>query len=70
MYRRYFIKIQKDDVDKADTVLVNRMDNGDLDYYEFRRWDEGVTLCVIAPIIYEDLETILDEFKKAGIQIL
>lgn len=70
MYRGYDVKIKKVDADKVRDILTNRENIGDIDRWRFSRWDENTLLCSITPIVSDDLEAIMDEFKEAGIQVL
>ena len=70
MYQFYFLKIRKVNVHKAYDILSNRRKLGDIDRWCFRRWDEDAVLCVFSLIVSDDYETIKNEFKLAGIQIL
>lgn len=70
MYQNCDVKIRKVDVDKVRDILTNRENIGDIDHWCFSRWDENTVLCSIAPIVSDDLETIVDEFKQNGIQVL
>ena len=73
LYKGYDVHILAKDEDKAREIIELHDRKGDVDDYtiEFiydskRGWT--VTFR-IKPIIYEDLETIIDEFRKAGIQV-
>ena len=70
MYQYYFLKIREVNARKAHDILNNRQKLGDIDRWCFRRWDEGVVLCVFNPIVSDDFENIKNEFQLAGIQIL
>jgi hypothetical protein len=74
MYRAYDVKIKKEDRKKADEILWQHWSNGDIDGITVNdgRSIDGIETIVywIRPYIYEDLETIMDEFEQAGIQLL
>lgn len=70
MYRVYSITIRREDLLKAEKIILKHWNDGDIDAV---RCDdshgESITYW-INPYIYEDLETIKNEFKLSGIQIL
>ena len=70
MYRVYDVKIQRADRDIADEILSKHWYNGDIDTMTTDLREKGIVAYWIRPYIYEDLETIKNEFKLAGIQIL
>ena len=70
MYRVYDVKIQKEDQVKADDILLKHWNAGDIDAISSDNRENGIVTYWINPYIYEDLETIKNEFKLAGIQIL
>lgn len=69
MYRVYDVTIRKEDSEKAEKILVQHWNDGDIDDMHVRIQSKTVTYW-INPYIYEDFETIKNEFKLAGIQIL
>lgn len=76
-YRYYYVEIRQIDHSKALPILEEHDRNGDIDEMnytcDFKSIDGKRVRVVnyrICPYIYEDLETILNEFKQAGIQIL
>lgn len=76
MYHTYDVVIRKVDRDKADEILWNHYHRGDLDdlsvdsVVKKDRDGNDVVVFRIKPCVYEDLETIKNEFRQAGIQIL
>lgn len=73
-YRPYYIEVMSKDESKVDDILDRHDAMGDLDDYSYGRSykdKDGIywTQYRIAPIIYEDLEIILREFERAGIQV-
>ena len=70
LYRTYIVKIYGEDRAKVDDILMRHTSDidsirisaqkNDDDHSEVTYW--------IRPYIYEDYETILNEFKEAGIQ--
>lgn len=75
-YRVHDVKIRKSDRNKADAILWEHYDKGDLDDFTVDvivhkdRDGNDVITYRIKPYIYEDLETIINEFKQAGIEVL
>ena len=70
MYRVYDVKIRKEDRKRAEKILLKHWNDGDIDAMRADdREKESVTYW-IEPYVYEDLETIISEFKEAGIQVL
>ena len=70
------VKIRKDDREKADAILWKHYDKGDLDdvtvdviIHQDRDGNDVITYR-IAPYLYEDFETIVKEFKEAGIRMM
>lgn len=71
MYRLHDVTINGKYRDEANTIIKKHIDAGDIDkIYAARDYVKGNITYWITPYIYEDLETIMDEFKEAGIQIL
>lgn len=70
MYRKYDVKIRREDVEKTFRILIKLENDGDVDRWSFIRWDENTVYCSIAPIISDDMDMIKEKFRKAGIQIL
>lgn len=74
-YRAYYINIRESDVSKVNDILIRHDAMGDLDDYTYCSvpyTDEAGNRWVtykIKPYIYEDLETIIGEFKQAGILV-
>ena len=69
MYRFHIVKIRREDVEKAEKILTEHDEIGDIHHINVEVRPEAITFW-IAPYIYEDFEKIIDEFKLAGIQIL
>lgn len=73
-YQVYDVKIRKEDREKADTILLKHWHNGDIDTItgdEMKNSDGTIVVTLwIVPYIYEDLETIKEELKQEGIQLL
>ena len=70
MYWPYYIKVQKEGVEKARKILENYRNKRYIDDYRFERWDENVDLCCFTPIVSSDIPEIINELIKAGIQII
>lgn len=70
MYRVYSITIRKEDLDKAEEILLKHLNNGDIDAVRRDDSQKDEVTYQINPYIYEDLEIIKNEFALAGIQIL
>lgn len=69
MYRFHNVKIRREDVEKAEKILTEHDAIGDIHHINVEVRPDAISYW-IAPYIYEDLETIKNEFKLAGIQIL
>lgn len=73
-YQPHYVKIRKEDRNKADAILEKHWLKGDLDDIsasEEPRSDGGESVIYrICPYICEDLGVIVDEFKQEGIQVL
>lgn len=75
LYRAHSVTIRKEDEDKADKILCEHYQKGDLDDHTIdpihnKDREGNVTSTYwIKPYIYEDFETIVNEFKEAGIQV-
>ena len=69
MYRFHNVKIRREDVEKAEKILAMHDEIGDIDRINVEVGPDAISYW-IAPYIYEDFETIKDEFKQAGIQII
>lgn len=72
MYQVHSVTIQKEDREKADAILYSHQ----YDYDDIRE-DGSVDSqgnCTITywikPYIYEDFETIVNEFKENGIRVM
>ena len=70
MYRVYSVTIRKEDLSKAELILLKHWNNGDIDAMRTDNRQVNEVTYWINPYIYEDLENIKNEFKLAGIQIL
>ena len=70
MYRVYNVTIRKNDLVKAEKILLKHWNDGDIDAMRCDNNSEDEVTYWINPYIYEDLETIMDEFKQVGIQVL
>lgn len=74
-YWTYNVEIITDDLSKAAAILEYHDGQGDIDNYhlsyEKKESDGMITAGYrIAPIIYEDLCTIIGKFREAGIQVI
>lgn len=76
LYRVHTITILQKDEDKADKILCEHYQKGDIDDHTIdcihnKDRDGNITSTYwIKPYIYEDFETIKKEFKEAGIRII
>ena len=78
MYRVHEIKIRREDYVLANPILLKHELLGDIDEMDWEEYNaktmEGINETYIVyrirPFIYEDFETIIKEFKEAGIQVL
>lgn len=78
MYRVHEIKIRKEDYAEANAILLKHELLGDIDEMDWDEYNaktmegtnEAYVVYRIRPFIYEDYETIVKEFKEAGIQVL
>ena len=70
MYKKYPITMRKEDESKAKEVLTTLRNEGDVDSWNFSRWDENLIDCYVTPIVSEDLDYIKSELTKAGIQLI
>lgn len=70
MYRIYDVKIHRGNRDMADKILSKHWYDGDIDTMTTDLREKDAVTYWIAPYVYEDLETIKNEFQLAGIQIL
>ena len=68
MYRVYSITIRREDLVKAEKILLKHCNDGDIDAMRCDDKQNGTVTYLINPYIYEDFETIKNEFKEAGIQ--
>lgn len=76
-YRMHNVTILAEDYDKAKAILDRHYRSGDIDEMHAEqhvdRIDGENTVIIrywVAPYIYEDFETIIAEFKQAGIRII
>lgn len=76
MYRVHSVTILAEDCDKADVILEKHYRMGDIDEVSTedrvdKNGDELVRFITywIRPYIYDDFETIVNEFKQEGIRI-
>lgn len=73
-YQVHTVTIRKEDYGKADEILEKHYMMGDIDDIKVDEYTEsdGTTKVNfrISPFIYEDLQTIISEFKQSGIQVL
>lgn len=69
MYRFHNVKIRREDIEKAEKILTEHDAIGDIYHINVECTFEAISYW-IAPYVYEDLETIKNEFELAGIQIL
>ena len=74
LYRKYCVRIQEKDRDKANSIIKMHWNRGDIDDVSRTRQenhDGGVIITYwIRPYVYEDFESIVEEFKEAGIQVI
>ena len=72
LYRVHSVKIQAEDRAKADTILAKHIHDIDDIRISAQKNSDGNSEATywIKPYIYEDLETIKNEFKEAGIRII
>lgn len=74
LYKKYSVTIHGEDHAKADDILTKHWFAGDIDDIGGTRQknsDGGITITYwIAPYVYEDFESIVNEFKENGIQVL
>ena len=74
MYRGYMITIGQKDLPKAMEIILKHDSEGDLDmisrHISGGKPGELEITFKLHPYIYEDFETIKNEFEQAGIQIL
>lgn len=73
-YQRQYVSILAEDYEKADKILMKHWNSGDIDNIGGTRQKRNnggdIIAFWIAPYVYEDFETIVNEFKEAGIQIV
>ena len=75
MYKGYYITVRTDNRYRVDAILDRHDRLGEIDRIDSvcgqRNADGTVSITYrIAPYIYEDLEAIMDEFKRKGIRVL
>jgi ABC-type transport system substrate-binding protein len=69
-YRVYDVKIRREDLVKAEKILLKHWNNGDIDAMRCDNNSGDEVTYWINPYVYEDLEEVVNEFKQAGIQVL
>lgn len=74
-YQRYTVTVRTNDRSKADAIIDKHDQLCEFDELvwssEHKEVDGSITITYrVAPIIYEDLEKIIDEFKQNGILVL
>ena len=68
-YRVHSIKVRKEDSEKAEMILDKYQKKN---YFDDIRYlgDSNTVIYWFNPYLSDDIDTIMDEFKEAGIQIL
>lgn len=70
MYRVYNVTIRRNDLVKAEKILLKHWNDGNIDAMRCDNNSGDEVTYWINPYIYEDLENIMNEFKQVGIQVL
>ena len=72
LYQAYSVKILAEDRAKADNILMKHVADIDDIRITAQKNNDGISEATywIRPYIYEDFETIVNEFKEAGIRVL